>query len=186
MELFEKTLSRQDHFSGRVFDVHVDSILFPDGQTAQREVVEHSGGVLIAPLTDSGELIFVRQFRYPYGKVLLELPAGKLEPGEEPLRAGLRELHEETGATAGRTESLGLFYPTPGYCSEVIHMFAALNLTEGTPQPDEDEYLEIVHIPLKKAVQMVLANEIADGKTQAAILKLSLLHDKSAKIREQF
>ncbi|MDR3345120.1 MAG: NUDIX hydrolase [Oscillospiraceae bacterium] len=178
MELFEETLAREEHFAGRVFSVHVDAIRLPDGKTARREVVEHSGGVMIAPLTDSGELIFVRQFRYPYGKVLPELPAGKLEPGEEPLAAGLRELREETGAAAGRTVSLGQFYPTPGYCSEVIHMFAALNLTEGTPQPDEDEYLEIVRIPLDEALRMVLANEIADGKTQVAVMKIALLRDK--------
>ncbi|MDR1805823.1 MAG: NUDIX hydrolase [Clostridium sp.] len=178
MELFEETVAREDIFSGVVVDVHVDKVRLCDGKIARREVVDHNGGVLIAPVTAAGELIFVRQFRYPYGQVLLELPAGKLERGEEALAAGLRELHEETGSTAGRCVPLGKFYPTPGYCSEVIHLFAALDLTEGTPQPDEDEYLELERIPLERAVEMVLNGEIPDGKTQTAILKIYLKRDE--------
>jgi len=178
MNLFEEKISRQKHFSGRVFTVYEDRVRLPDGKTANREVVQHSGGVMVAPLTESSELLFVRQFRYPYGKVILEFPAGKLEPGEDPLNAGLRELREEAGATAGRTFSLGEFYPTPGYCSETIYMFAALDLTLGEPNPDEGEFVEVVRIPLDEAVRMVLNNEIADGKTQTAILKLVMLRDK--------
>ncbi|MDR0884010.1 MAG: NUDIX hydrolase [Oscillospiraceae bacterium] len=175
MDLTEKTLTQDEKFVGRVVRLHVDSVALPDGHVGYREVVEHTGGVLIAPLTQDGALLFVRQFRYPYHKVLLELPAGKLEPGEDSLAAGLRELKEEVGAVAGRTRSLGQFYPTPGYCSEIIHMFLALDLTEGEATPDVDEFLEVERIALADAVQMVLSGEIADGKTQTAILKINAI-----------
>lgn len=126
----------------------------------------------VAALTEDGCLLFVRQFRYPYQKVLLELPAGKLDPGEDPLEAGKRELREETGAEAARYESLGELYPSPGYCGEIIHLYAATGLTFGQMSPDEDEFLEVEKIPLEEAARMVLDNEIADAKTQAAVLKV--------------
>ena len=126
----------------------------------------------VAALTEDGYLLFVRQFRYPYQKVLLELPAGKLDPGEDPLEAGKRELREETGAEAARYESLGELYPSPGYCGEIIHLYAATGLTFGQMSPDEDEFLEVEKIPLEEAARMVLDNEIADAKTQAAVLKV--------------
>ena len=145
-----------------------------DGREARREMVEHPGGVCIAALTDRKELLFVRQYRYPYGEVVLELPAGKLEYGEDPLLAGKRELQEETGATAREYTDLGKLYPSPGYCGEVIHMYMATGLSYGEASPDEDEFLELERIPLERAAQMVLDNEIRDAKTQAAVLKVYL------------
>ena len=154
----------------------VDDILLPNGNSSTREVVEHPGGVCIAAMTDKNELLFVRQFRYPYGEVLLELPAGKLDRRcEDPLEAGKRELREETGAVADNYRSLGQLYPSPGYCNEIIHLYLATGLTFGESEPDEDEFLECERIPLDRAVEMVMNNEIADAKTQVAILKVASL-----------
>ncbi len=172
--LEEKTLSQTYHFKGRIINLRVDEALLPNGQTAGREVVEHPGGVCIAALTEKDELLFVRQFRYPYGEVLLELPAGKLDRGEDPLEAGKRELKEETGATAASYVSLGKLYPSPGYCGEVIHLYLATGLQYGEMSPDEDEFLEVERIPLDEAVRRVLANEIPDAKTQTAVLKVAM------------
>jgi ADP-ribose pyrophosphatase len=116
--------------------------------------------------------------------VLLELPAGKLEPGEPPLPAARRELAEETGAAAARWESLGRFYPTPGYCGETIWLYFAEGLHFSAPHPDEGEFLQCERIPLERAVEMVLANEIHDGKTQAAVLKIAMLRRSTASPRQ--
>lgn len=171
MNLEEKTLKKTYIYKGKIINVRADDAELPNGKTAKREVVEHPGGVTVAALTADNELMFVRQFRYPYSEVALELPAGKLEPGEDPLKAGKRELREETGAVAEKYFDLGKFYPTPGYCNEIIHMYAAKNLTFTDLDPDEDEFLAVEKIPLETAVEMVLGNEIRDGKTQAAVLK---------------
>lgn len=176
MNLYEKTVSQDVRFRGYVINLRVDDILLPNGNSSTREVVEHPGGVCIAALTDKNELLFVRQFRYPYGEVLLELPAGKLDRGgEDPLEAGKRELREETGAVADNYRSLGQLYPSPGYCDEIIHLYLATGLTFGECEPDEDEFLECERIPLDRAVEMVMNNEIADAKTQVAILKVASL-----------
>lgn len=172
MELEEKTLQKDYIFKGRIITVRVDDALLPNGKTAKREVVEHPGGVCMAPLTANGELIFVKQFRYPYGEVLLELPAGKLEIGEDPFEAGKRELREETGCTAADYCDLGKVYPTPGYCGEIIHLYMASGLTEVGQDLDEDEFLNVVRIPVKEAFRMVLRNEIRDSKTQIGIMKV--------------
>ena len=145
MNLTEKTLSQEYKYNGRNLNLRVDEVELPGGHTSVREVVEHPGGVCIAALTDRKELLFVRQYRYPYGEALLELPAGKLEYGEDPLAAGKRELKEETGASAKEYTDLGKLYPSPGYCGEIIHMYLAAGLTFGEAAPDEDEFLAFVH-----------------------------------------
>ncbi len=170
--LNETTAKKHMVYEGKIINVRNDEAILPNGKPCRREVVEHPGGVCVAALTDDNELLFVRQFRYPYGEVLLELPAGKLERGEPPLPAGQRELAEETGATAAYYESLGQFYPTPGYCGEVIYLYFAGGLTFAAQNLDEDEFLQCERIPLEKAVELVLSNEIKDGKTQAAVLKV--------------
>lgn len=175
MNLIEKPLSQEYKYKGKIVHLRVDEALLPNGHTAQREVVEHPGGVCVAALTDQNELLFVRQFRYPYQEVVCELPAGKLERGEDPLEAGKRELAEETGAIAQHYTSLGRLYPTPGYCGEVIHLFLAEGLTLGATHPDEDEFLEPERIPLAEAVRAVLAGELPDAKTQVAVLKIAAL-----------
>lgn len=179
MNLTERTLTQEYRYRGRIINLRVDEAELPNGNTAAREVVEHPGGVCVAALTDQKELLFVRQFRYPYGEVVLELPAGKRDKnGEEPLTCGKRELLEETGAVAAEYTFLGTLYPTPGYCDEVIYLYLAKRLTFGAAQPDEDEFLQVERIPLATAVQMVLNNEIPDAKTQVAILKTYCLEEQ--------
>ena len=181
MNLRETPVEQQIQYEGRIIRLRVDKAQLPNGKIATREVVEHNGGVCIAALTEQQELLFVRQFRYPYQEVVLELPAGKIDKGEEPLACGKRELTEETGASAQQYRSLGRLYPSPGYCGEVIHLFLATGLSFGRMNLDEDEFLEVERIPLEKAVQMVLDNEVPDAKTQVAVLKTwALLHSGQA------
>ena len=178
MELFEKTLRETTLYDGKILRLHVDDVELPNGNRAIREIVEHSGGVCVAALNEQGTLRFVRQFRYPYHKVLLELPAGKLEKGEEPLEAGLRELEEECGLQAEKVVSLGCVYPTVAYCSEIIHLFLATGLHETQQHFDEDEFLEVEEIALSDAVKLVMDNEITDSKTVAAVLKIARLKEE--------
>lgn len=178
MDLEEKTLEKNYVFKGCIINVRQDLALLPNGRTATRDVVEHSGGVCIVPLCDNGDVILVRQFRYPYMKVITEIPAGKLNEGEDPLACGKRELKEEIGATAAQYKSLGILYPSPGYCGEEIHMYLATGLSFGESHPDEDEFLCVERIPLMEAVEKVMQGEINDGKSQVALLKTYLLQSK--------
>ena len=173
MDLTEKTINNNVRFEGKVLTLCHDDVLLPNGKEGKREIVKHRGGVCIAPLTENNELIFVRQFRYAYGEVVLELPAGKLEKGEDPFESGVRELKEETGCTADKYTFLGKLYPSPGYTSEIINIYLAESLHSGEQLLDEDEFLGTEKIPLEKAVQMVMNNEIFDSKTQVAILKIA-------------
>lgn len=175
MNFTEKTLSVNTIFKGKIIDVHVDDIELPDGKKAKREVVEHSGGVCVAPLTDNDELLMVRQFRYPFSRELLEVPAGKLEKGEDPLDAGIRELEEECGVVADKVISLGEIYPTVAYCSEIIRMYAAMDLHKTKQNLDDGEFLHIEKVKFSEALSMVMSGEIRDAKTVAAILKLEVM-----------
>ncbi len=175
MNLEEKTLSSQTVFKGRIITVKKDVALLPDGSEAGREYIEHPGGVCVVPLTDKNEILMVKQFRYPYREVVLEIPAGKKDPGEDPFTTGKRELKEETGATAKEYVELGELYPSPGYCGEIIWMYGAKGLSFGDVDPDEDEFLEVEKVPLKTAVEMIIKGEIKDAKTQSAILKINYL-----------
>jgi ADP-ribose pyrophosphatase len=175
MNTIEIFKSSETIYNGRILTLCNDTVVLPNEKIASREVVKHSGGVCVLPLTDSGEIVMVRQFRYPFGAELLEIPAGKLEVGEEPLQCGKRELLEETGYKAEKFEFLGKLYPTPAYCTEIIYMYLARGLSAAvdskTTRLDEDEFLNVEELPFEKTVDMVLANEIADAKTQLAILK---------------
>ncbi len=178
MNLIEKTIDSKLVFDGKIIKVYLDTVSLPNGNNANREFLKHNGGVTVCAITKDNELLFVEQFRYPYNEVVLELPAGKLELGSSPLDNGKRELEEETGAVGTSYMSLGKMYPSPGYCGEIIHMyfckvdcFKDINL-------DEDEFLNVKRIPLNKAVEMVINNQIPDAKTQIAVLKTALLIDK--------
>lgn len=179
MELTEKRLDGEYKFRGRVINLRVDRALLPDGSVAGREVIEHNGGVCVAALTDSDEVLLVRQFRYPYGETVLEIPAGKRDSADEdPFECGRRELKEETGATADEFRFLGRLYPSPGYCGEIIWMYAAKGLHYGEQKTDDDEFLAVEKYPLDTLTEMILNGEITDAKTQAALLKLKILHDR--------
>jgi ADP-ribose pyrophosphatase len=178
LEFMEKQISSKEIFKGRIITVRKDEVELIDGRRAEREVVHHNGGVAVLALDEDMNVLFVRQFRYPYGEVLLELPAGKLEPGEDPLAAGLRELEEETGYAAGRYESLGQCYPTVGYCDEVLHLYLASDLTKTAQNLDEDEFLSVEKIPFDKAVALCLDGTIKDAKTVVAVLKANCKDDR--------
>lgn len=178
MSFSEKTLNKKEIFDGKIINVHVDDVELPDGSLAFREVVEHSGGVCVAALTDEDEIFMVRQFRYPFKKELVEVPAGKLEKGEEPLKAGMRELQEECGVTADNVISLGTIYPTVAYCSEIIYMFAATGLKKSEQKLDDGEFLGVEKVKLQTAVEMVMNGEISDAKTVAAVLKVAYLRSE--------
>lgn len=177
MKLEEKTLKKNYVYEGRIINVRCDDAELPTGKPCKREIVEHNGGVCVAALTQDNEVLFVRQFRYPYMQVISEIPAGKLEKGEDPLECGKRELLEETGCTADEFFSLGKFYPSPGYCGEIIHLYGAKGLYFVGQHLDEDEFLNVEKIKLDSAVEMILNDELRDGKTQAAVLKLKMLAD---------
>ena len=175
MELTEKTLSSEKIFDGHILHVRRDTIELPDGSKGYREVVDHPGGVCVLALDDENRVLMVSQYRYPYEKVLREIPAGKLEYGEDPAQAAIRELKEETGAVAGDFRPLGELYPSPGYCGEVIRMYLARDLTFGETHLDKDEFLNLERVPFDRLVEEILSGEIRDAKTIAAVLKGKLL-----------
>jgi len=175
MELTEKTVSSETIFDGKILHIRRDTVLLPNGRQALREVADHPGGVCVLAMDSRNQVLLVSQFRYPYGEVLRELPAGKLEYGEDPGEAARRELREETGAAAGDFRSLGELYPSPGYCGEIIRMYLARDLCFGEMDPDEDEFLNVERIPFPLLVEQVLSGEIKDAKTIAAVLKTKLL-----------
>jgi ADP-ribose pyrophosphatase len=179
MKLTEKTLGQNYIYHGKILDFHVDKAELENGRAVTRECVDHRGGVSVAALTENNELYFVRQYRYPYHEVVLELPAGKLEQGEDPFEAGKRELREETGVTGKNYVDLGKLYPSPGYTNEIIYLYACRADTRGADDLDEGEFLEAEKIPLKKAVEMVMSGEIMDSKTQVLVLKTARLVDEN-------
>lgn len=171
--LVEKQVSSELIYDGAVVHLFRDGIKLPDGKSAVREVIRHVGAVAVVPLTEAGEVICVRQYRYAPGKVLLEIPAGKLDSKQEDhVEATLRELREETGARCEKLTYLGPLYPAVGYSDELIDMYVAEGLTFGETDPDEDEFIDVVRVPLAELVDRILRGEIADSKTQAAILKV--------------
>lgn len=178
MDLTEKQLDSEQLYDGKIVKLFRDHVELPNGKIAVREVVRHPGGVIILPIDDGGNVWMVRQFRYPYNRTILEIPAGKLEYGEEPFAAAQRELGEEIGATAGRWTELGKLLPTPGFCDEVQHLYLARDLTFGETHPDEDEFLEQVRIPFGEAFAMAADGRLQDSKTVAALLRAHLLMEE--------
>ena len=175
MDMTERTIEHTRPYEGVIVNVDLDKALLPNGRTATREVVNHPGGVAILPLNDDGTVTVVRQYRYPFSQVLTEIPAGKLDSGEEPRTGALRELNEEIGAQVGELIELGAIYPSPGFCQEVLYLYLARDLAYGECCPDEDEFLEMERIPFDKLVEQVMSGEIKDGKTVAAVLKAKVL-----------
>ena len=175
MKLNEKPLRSITRYEGVVIDVRLDLAELPDGSTALREVVEHPGGVAVLPLEDDGTVWCVRQFRYPFSELLLEIPAGRLEPGEAPEDAARRELSEETGLTCDRLIPLGRNYASPGYCGEVLHVYLARGLHHGKAHLDPGEFLNVEKHSLDALVDLAMHDQLPDVKTAVAVLKAKML-----------
>ncbi len=168
--LLEKHLSTHRIYDGRMINLRVDTVILPSGKEATREVVEHPGAVSLVALTDQRELIMVRQYRKPIDLVTLEIPAGKLDRGEDPAACARRELQEETGCTARELVMMFKFYTTPGFSDEIMYLYLARGLETSSANPDEDEFLEVEKVPLDKALAMISSGEICDSKTIIGVL----------------
>jgi len=171
MDYPEIEIGREDVFHGKILTAHVDTVQLVNGKTAFREVVDHNGGVGIVPVDEEGNVYLVRQFRYPIGESILEIPAGKLEKGEDPFSCAVRELSEETGFTAEHYVDLGSFYPSPGFCREKLYLYLATGLKAGKLHLDEDEFLDVVKLPFVEAVELALSPDMKDAKTVMGILR---------------
>ena len=168
---FEKKVDGKTLYEGVIVNVRLDRAELVNGDVVRREVVEHPGGVTVIPVEEDGTVWCVRQFRYPFQREMLEVPAGKLEIGEKPLPAAVRELSEETGLEAGRMIYLGACCTSPGFSTEVLHIYLALELKHGDAHPDEDEVLTVETHALETLTEMVMSGEIDDAKTIIAVLK---------------
>lgn len=175
MDMTEKKLSSKLIYDGRILRVHVDTVELPNGAHALREVADHPGGVAIVAIDNADCVLTVLQYRYVFSRVIEEIPAGKLEPGEDPREAALRELREETGAVPERFTELGPLLVSPGAYGEVLHLYLAEGLTVGAQSPDEDELLDVKRTPFDEMVRRVLSGELQDAKTVSGILKVSAM-----------
>ena len=174
--LTETCASSELIFDGKVLHVYVDQIDLPNGARGVREYIKHVGAVAVLPLTEAGEVVCVRQYRYAVGEALLEIPAGKLDfAGEDRRSAAERELREETGARCEKMTHLGVYLGSPALLDERIDLYLAEGLSFGETDPDDDEFLDVVRIPLSELLEAVMEGEIPDGKTQLAVLKVAEL-----------
>lgn len=172
----EKTMKSEKIYEGRIINLRVDTVELPNKKYSKREIVEHPGAVGIISLTSDKEIILVKQFRKPVEKALLEIPAGIIESEEKPEQTAIRELKEETGYTTNKIKKFFEFYTTPGFSNEKIHIYLAEDIIKGHAQPDKDEYIKVVKIPIEKALEKVNKGEIEDVKTIVAILAYFNLH----------
>jgi ADP-ribose pyrophosphatase len=175
-ELKEAFVSEETWYTGKVFTVSERMVLLPNGKQVKRELVNHHGAAAIVPVDADGMVTLVRQYRVAHDAVMLEIPAGKLDSAEEnPLDCARRELEEETGLTAKRMEFLTRMAPTPGYDTEFVNIYLATELSEGRAHPDEDEFLLVERMPLKKAAERVMRGELSDAKTAVGLLMAARL-----------
>ncbi|HEX2866446.1 MAG TPA: NUDIX hydrolase [Ignavibacteriales bacterium] len=166
-----KVVKSETLFRGKVFDLQVDEIEYNSGNQGVREIAIHPGGAVVVPVKDDGKVIFVRQFRYPLQKVLLELPAGKLEKGEDPMKCAVRELEEETGYKAGHITKLGSIYTTPGFCTEELHIYLATELTPGNHNREEGEHgMEVLEFTQSEIEEKIRSGELVDAKSLSGLL----------------
>jgi len=165
-----KTLERKEIYSGPIFDLTQHTVRLPNGKDARRDIIEHNGAAVIIAVTEEDNLVMVRQYRNGSNSVMLELPAGKLDLGEDPKACALRELEEETGYRASKIELILKMYPVAAYCTEKINMFLAKGLEQGTPKPDEDEFVEVEEYSLSALLTMIDNGEITDMRTILGVL----------------
>lgn len=180
MSYIEKTMKSEKVYEGKMLNLRIDTVELPDKKYSKREIVEHPGAVCIVPITDKNEIYLVNQYRKAIDKEILELPAGKIEIGEEPKDCAIRELKEETGLEANDYEYMLEFYTSPGFCNEKMYLFIARDLEEGEATPDTDEYIDVKKIPIEKLIHMIEIGEICDSKTIIGIQMVErLLKTKS-------
>jgi ADP-ribose pyrophosphatase len=174
--LVEKTIEKEKIFAGKVIDLYVEEVLLPNGKTSKREIIKHPGAVAVIAVTDEGKIVLVRQYRKAMERVLVEIPAGKLEKGEEPIATARRELEEETGYKCEKMRHLISFYTSPGFADELVHLYIAENLSklENSASLDEDEFVDVLEVTLEEALQLVNERQIYDAKTAYAIQYLQL------------
>lgn len=176
MDYVEKTVSKNYLYKGKILTLRKDDALTADGKPCIREIIEHSGGACVLYVEDD-KMLLVRQYRYAYGESIYEIPAGKLDAGEDPKNAAARELEEEAGLKAGRLEHLFTVYPTPGYTDEKIYIYRAYDCVKTKPHLDEGEFLDVEYVPVTKLKEMLKNGELNDGKTIIA-LQAYLLSEK--------
>jgi ADP-ribose pyrophosphatase len=175
--LTEKTIQKEKIYSGKVIDLYVEEVELPNKKTSKREIVKHPGAVAVLAVTDEGKILMVEQFRKPLEKTIIEIPAGKLEKGEDPLQCAKRELLEETGYSAERMKSLGSFYTSPGFADELIHLFFTDSLVnQGSQMTDDDEFLNVLEISVEEARKLLNEQKIHDAKTAYAVMFMELAH----------
>lgn len=168
--LHEKILSEKSAYRGRILDVRSLEVELPNGRRSGRDVVRHPGAAAVVALTETGKIVLVRQYRTAIDRVTVEIPAGKLDPGEDPLECAKRELHEETGFRAGRIRRLTSIVTTCGFCDEIIHIYLATHLEFDAPDPDDDEFVNVDVVPLSELIDAVLDGKIEDAKTVVGAL----------------
>jgi len=173
MNMEEITLRTTPVYDGRIVKLDLLDVRLPDGKEARREIIRHPGAVAIVAIDPAGNVLLVKQFRAAAGKILLEIPAGTLNPGEVPLSCALRELQEETGFRAEKLEPLGGIYTAPGYTTEFIHLFYATGLSESKLDQDADEFIEVERVSLAEALAMIDRGDIADGKSVSGLLRVA-------------
>ena len=181
MTFEEKTLESQMIYKGAIINLRRDKVTVEKG-TSYREIIEHNGGAVLAAVTDEGKMVMVRQYRKPAERVMLEVPAGKIDPGETPFETACRELKEETGYTPGEVKYLTEFYPSVGYSEEVLYLYLCTGLTAGETCPDENEALDVLEMDVEELYEMVMRAEIRDAKTIIAIMMVrDLIREGSMK-----
>lgn len=175
--MHEKTIKREFVYTGRIINLRLDKVVLPDGRETLREVVEHPGAAAVVPVLPDGRVILVKQFRKPVEEVLLEIPAGKLEKGEDAESCVLRELEEETGFRAGKISKILEYFPSPGFSNECIHLFEACELQEGKKNLQQDELIEIVFLSVPEILKLIKNGKIKDSKTIIGMLIVSSSSD---------
>lgn len=172
----EKTVESKKIYNGKIINVRVDTVEMPEGKTAERDIVEHPGGVGVVAVTDDRKVIMVKQFRKPIEKAIYEIPAGKMDKdGEDPEKCGRRELEEETGYRCKELKYLGYMYPSPGFTDEITHIYLADKLFKGETHPDDDEFIDVEYFDFEEIKKKIMNNEINDAKTVFGILKAAIV-----------
>lgn len=168
----EKTIQTKPIYDGKIISLQVDDVILPDGQEAKREIVKHPGAVAVLPITEDGKIVFVKQFRKALEKTIIEIPAGRIEPNENPLHTAVRELEEETGYGTTDITYLQSFATSPGFADEIIHLYVAENLfpIDNPAAGDEDEFIDCITLTVEEAEAFVASEDIYDAKTAFALL----------------